>query len=334
MLCFIKKYLGIVLLAAILSACQALNARTDPELAPFYGRNWGNLANSKPVYDKDFPDPDLIRAEDGTYYAFATIAMGHNIQAASSKDLLNWTSLDDALPSVPPWALKGDTWAPDVTQAPDGNGYLMYFVAHSRKGHQCIGVAHSSRPAGPFTSDAQESLICQASEGGSIDPAYFQDVDGKNYLLWKNDGNSQGLPTWLYIQMLGPDGQSMVGDPVRLITTSLPWEGDLVEAPTLFYKDHRYYLFYSASAYYDERYAVGVAISDQLLGPYEKRSEPFLSSNMAGSSWKGPGGQDIVIGPDGDTYLAFHGWDRFMIRRAMYLEKLYWVDGLPSMSLN
>lgn len=335
---FFHGLAGFIFLTALLSACTTGSGnRPIPTVTPdrealaaFYGHVWGALENSEPVFNKDFPDPDVMRAEDGTYYAFATIAMGHNIQAASSKDLINWAYLDDALPAVPPWALKGDTWAPDVTPAPDGNGYLMYFVAHSRKGHQCIGVAQAESPAGPYASDAEAPLICQASEGGSIDPASFRDVDGKDYLLWKNDGNSLGLPTWLYIQELSQDGLNLVGDPVKLITTSLPWEGELVEAPTLFYKDNRYFLFYSASAYYDERYAVGVALSDQLLGPYEKQKEPFLSSGMADSGWVGPGGQDVIIGPDGETYLAFHGWDQFKIRRAMYMEKLYWVSNLPT----
>jgi arabinan endo-1,5-alpha-L-arabinosidase len=324
---FIRMLLLILLLVAIVSACKPI----PEELRPFYEHKWGDLANSRPVFNQDFPDPDVIEV-DGTFYAFATIAMGRNIQAASSKDLLNWTWLKDALPKVPSWALKGDTWAPDVTPAPDGSGYLMYFVVRSKKyWRQCIGVAQSQDPAGPYASTSDEPLVCQTDEGGSIDPASFKHPNGKRYLLWKNDGNCCRLPTWLYIQELSQDGLTLVGEPVRLITTSLPWEGELIEAPTLFLKDNRYYLFYSASAYYDKRYATGVAVSDQLLGPYTKQESPILSSGMAGSSWIGPGGQDVVIGPDGETYLAFHGWDKYQIRRALYIEKLYWRDGLPSL---
>jgi len=214
----------------------------------------------------------------------------------------------------------------------DGDGYVMYFVAKSRKsGRQCIGAAQAQNPAGPYASAAGQPLICQAEAGGSIDPASFTDQDGQRYLLWKNDGNCCGQATWIYIQKLGEDGLSMVGEPVKLITTSLAWEGDLIEAPTLYQKNGKYFLFYSANAYYDERYAGGLATADSLFGPYTKTERPYLESGMAGSSWVGPGGQDIVIGPDNETYLAFHGWDRRGIKRVMYLEKLYWKDNIPSL---
>jgi arabinan endo-1,5-alpha-L-arabinosidase len=233
---------------------------------------------------------------------------------------------------LPPWSIKGDTWAPDVIASPDSSGFIMYFVSHSRKlGRQCIGVAQSADPLGPYTSEAEEPLICQDEEGGSIDPASFIDTDGSRYLLWKNDGNSRGLLTWIYIQKLSDDGLHLEGEPARLISNNLEWEGNLIEAPTLFQRDGSYYLFFSANAYYDERYAVGVAVSDHLLGPYTKVEEPILFSKMAGSSWIGPGGQDVVIGPDGETYLAFHGWDKWQIKRMMYVEKLFWRDGFPTM---
>lgn len=316
-----------LLLVAVLSACKPYPA----ELSSFYEREWGDLVNSQPVFKRDFPDPDVIEA-NGMYYAFATVSGGHNIQVGDSRDLINWNWLEDALPNVPPWAWSGDTWAPDVTAAPDGESYLMYFVAREREhSRQCIGVARSEKPEGPYSSNAGKPLVCQHEDGGSIDPASFQDADGKRYLLWKNDGNCCGKPTWLYIQELSESGTSVAGEPHQLLTTSLAWEGELVEAPTLLLKDKRYYLFYSANAYYDQRYATGVAVSDSLLGPYVKQEEPILSSGLGGSSWIGPGGQDVVIGPDGNTYLAFHSWDKRLIRRWMYLERLYWRDGLPSL---
>lgn len=298
----------------------------------FYQRDWGNLASNQAVLDRDFPDPDVIKVDD-TYYAYATISMGRNIQAAKSYDLINWEWLEDALPELPAWSSRGDTWAPDVLPSPDGSGYLMYYVTHSKVvGRQCIDLAFSENPAGPYRSTSEKPLICQEEEGGSIDPATFRDLDGNLYLLWKNDGNSRNLPTWIYIQALSGDGLSLVGEPRRLISNTLAWEGNLIEAPTLYHHDNRYYLFYSANAYYDERYAVGVAVSDSLLGPYNKAERPFLYSGVGGSQLIGPGGQDIVVGFDGKEYIAFHGWDKWQIKRKLYLERLYWVNGMPSMT--
>lgn len=310
----------------MLSSCQSY----PPELKAFYSHSWGDLAKSEAVFTQDFPDPDLIQV-DGTYYAFATIALGRNIQVASSVDLINWNWLEDALPTLPAWSNRGDTWAPEVTASPDGNGYLMYYVTHNKQLYrQCIDLAFSEQPEGPFLSTSLAPLVCQTEEGGSIDPSFFKDKSGKQYLLWKNDGNCCGMPTWIYIQELSADGRNLIGSARRLITTSLEWEGDLIEAPTLFFHDGKYYLFYSANAYYDERYATGVAISDELFGPYVKVDAPILSSGLGGSNWIGPGGQDIVLGPDKNTYIAFHGWDKFLIRRKMYIERLYWRNGIPS----
>src|SRR5947209_7898963 len=73
-----------------------------------------------PVFDHDFPDPAVIRARDGFYYAYATQSAGadgklRNIAAARSRDLVHWTELADALPVKPSWASKTqDFWAPDV----------------------------------------------------------------------------------------------------------------------------------------------------------------------------------------------------------------------------
>ena len=64
-------------------------------------------------------------------------------------------------------------------------------------------------------------------------------------------------------------------------------EGVLVEAPTLWKHDGKYYLFYSANAYNNPRYAMGYAVSDNLLGPYRKAPQPLLKTDVANSAMKG-----------------------------------------------
>ena len=49
--------------------------------------------------------------------------------------------------------------------------------------------------------------------------------------------------------------------PTRLIRGDLPWEGRLVEAPTLLKRDGRYHLFYSANEYGGTAYAIGWAVA-------------------------------------------------------------------------
>ena len=62
------------------------------------------------MLDEDFPDPALILAPDGFYYAYATQTLRDgqwiNIQVARSADLVHWDHLGDALPDKPGWAGK------------------------------------------------------------------------------------------------------------------------------------------------------------------------------------------------------------------------------------
>ncbi len=286
-----------------------------------------------PVLDRDFPDPDTLKV-DRWYYAYATNGNGRNIQAARSQDLVTWEVLADALPRLPAWAVQdfGWAWAPEVWRPARGGAYVMYHVARfaigKAGGAQCIGTATSARPEGPYRPVGDKPLVCQVSEGGSIDPATFVDDDGRAYLLWKNDGNSGGGQTFLYIQPLAPDGLSLTGEPVRLLTADKAWEGVLVEAPTLWKHADRYYLFYSANAFNTPRYATGYAVAHDLLGPYQKPADPLLKTTVA-AGIVGPGGQDVVVGPQGDTWLLFHSWSAAGYR-FMDLMRLTWQGDAPA----
>src|SRR5688572_3077624 len=94
---------------------------------------------TNPVYNSDFPDPHVILV-DGTYYAYSTVVSPSNIQVISSKNLVNWEDLGDALPALPKWAMinSGFTWAPGVIQIEDT--FVMYYVARDKEADlQCIG---------------------------------------------------------------------------------------------------------------------------------------------------------------------------------------------------
>jgi beta-xylosidase len=287
-----------------------------------------------PVLDADFPDPDVLRVGD-TYYAYATNTAGANIQVATSPDLVAWTVQGDALPALPGWAVPefGYAWAPEVTTDAAGSVYLMYFTARyafEQGGTQCIGVATSAAPEGPFTPQGAEPLICQVGLGGSIDAASFVDDDGTRWLLWKNDGNSGGGVSWLFIQPVSDDGLSLLDEPARLIRAEAPFEGFIVEGPTLYKHAGRYYLLYSANEYNTPKYAVGWAVAANPRGPYERSREPLLASQIP-AGIVGPGGQDIVLDEEGDAWLLFHGW-RPAGYRGLYLAPLTWTETGPQVT--
>jgi beta-xylosidase len=321
---------GLILLSFLLSACASAQTPAPTLAPPTSIPTPATFTN--PVLD--FPDPDVLKVSDD-YYAYATNANGANIQAARSRDLVHWDILANALPKLPTWAVQefGSVWAPEVF-SPAEDQYVMYFVARfaiGSDGMQCIGVATSDDPAGPFVSSNPEPFICQTDEGGSIDPSTFVDDDGQRYVLWKNDGNCCGYKVWLYIQKVSADGFTLQGEPQQLLSVDQSWEGILVEAPTLWKQDGKYYLFYSANAYNDQRYAVGYAVADEILGPYVKTEGPWLATNI-GAGLVGPGGQDIVTGPHGGTWILFHGWAPGAYRR-LYLAPIDWKNGMPTIEM-
>jgi beta-xylosidase len=292
----------------------------------------GPTTEYTPVIDQDFPDPDTLLVGD-TYWAYATQPRSgaQNVQSATSTDLETWTLRDeDVLPELPAWAVTGKTWAPEVTALGGGRGYAIYFTTtHADSGRQCIGVGLGKGPEGPFRSPAPKPLICPLDQGGAIDAGSFLDDDGKRWLLWKNDGNCCGFDTWLYLQQLSPDGQRLVTKPRRLIKQDQPWEGNLVEAPTLWKHDATYYLLYSANDYAGADYATGYATATSITGPYRKAPEPLLATEPLEGAAIGPGGQDILTGKDGRDRIVFHDWDELITFRGMNIAELTWEDGVP-----
>ena len=306
----IWKVWGIILL--LLSACTPATSATPTTPAiPARTATSTALAGpsfTNPVYQKDFPDPHVIRVGD-TYYAYGTPAPGDtsNIQVIRSTDLVHWERLGDALPALPAWAKlnRGLTWAPGVMEI-DGK-FVMYYVARDQEtDRQCIGVAVSDTPEGPFTDPTEKAFICQGALGGSIDAYPYQDENGKLYLYWKNDGNCCGLEVALWVQELSADGMSLVGEPVKLIKMDQAWERPLIENPAMVEHNDRYYLFYSGNWWESHRYAISYAICETVTGPCEKPlDEPWFDYE---APVMGPGGQAFFTDTEGNLWMAYHAW--------------------------
>ena len=106
----------LLLLAFALAGCARPGVEAVAPPAAVVAATYAN-----PVLDRDFPDPAVIRASDGYYYAYATQTTFEgaslNIQVARSPDLVRWEHLGDALPVKPSWASRTqDFWAPDVAE--------------------------------------------------------------------------------------------------------------------------------------------------------------------------------------------------------------------------
>ena len=272
------------------------------------------LLYTNPVVAKDFPDPFVLR-QGSTYYAFATNAGGSNIQAATSTDLANWTSLPDALPTLPAWAAKnaGLTWAPSVLALGPSTFVMFYTARDTAAGFQCISRAVATSPAGPYVDSSTAPFECQVSGSesfcGSIDPSPFVDSSGALYLLWKSDENASACakPPRLWSAPLNADASAMTGPPTALLTMDQAWQQPIIEGPSMTAVNGRYFLVYSANNYESASYAMGYATCLSPTGPCMNVSVngPFVSS--AGVAL-GPGGGEFFADTQGVLWLAYHAW--------------------------
>lgn len=256
-----------------------------------------------PVYPFDFPDPDVVTVGN-TYFAYATNAAGGNVQIISSADLLHWTTVGDALPSLPKWATPGTTWAPSV-MAWDGQ-YLLYYTVAQGSTH-CISVARAAVPQGPFSDTSTGPVVCQPSLGGSIDPAPFTDAAGRPYLAWKSNGAGRS-PATIWSAPLAPSGTTLASgaSPSALLTPTQGWEGSVVEGPFMWRAGGTYDLFYSGNDWNGSSYAEGVAVCRGPTGPCTKPSgSPILSSE---ADMAGPGGASVFADAQGSVWIAFHAY--------------------------
>lgn len=285
-----------------------------------------------PVIDRNMPDPFVLDTGE-RYYLYSTTNINDNYPYATSDDLVTWEQQGDAMPRLPGWA-NGNTWAPEVTRT--SAGYVMYFTARAPgmtrpdgAGAQCVGVGFSEDPGGPFVSEADEPLVCQLDLGGTIDASIVRDQDDSLWLIYKNDGNCCGIPTRFYMRLMSEDGLTFAGEEVEVegVVNDQPWEGNVVEAPTIHFHDGTYYLFYSANDYAGPRYAVGYATSDTLTGPYVDADEnPILETENTAI---GPGHQSIIADRDGDLWLVYHAWEYTLRERKVWIDELRFEDGRP-----
>jgi beta-xylosidase len=277
----------------------------------------------------DYPDPSIIRVGND-YWATATTSQWAPLfPILHSRDLVNWQIVGAALSQRPDWS-DGNYWAPEISFY--RGRYYIYYTGHKKDGSLCVAVMTAANPRGPYTDHGP--LICQ--DAGSIDAMAVTDEKGERYLVWKEDGNSRNQPTPIWAQKLSSDGTRLVGENRELIRNTAAWESNLVEGPFILRHAGYFYMFYSGNACCGRgcNYAMGVARSRALLGPWEKNSaNPILKGN---DDWKCPGHGSLVSDARGRDYLLYHAYhpkDFVYAGRPALLEEVKWgADGWPTIN--
>ncbi len=226
-----------------------------------------------PVFMHDAPDPTILRAPDGMYYAYTTQSIYLNlleIPILQSPDLVHWREIGTAFPKAPSWVnggAAGDMWAPHIIYW--HHKYLLYYAGRRlTSSAMAIGVAVSATPRGPFR-DLGHPLLTKSPgqpDYTAIDP-FVLAAHGHLYLYWGSDGQP------IRVAPLSNNGMRVVGKPTALVYP-VPQRGKyggLVEGAWVLPRAGFYYLMYSVGDCCSQsaNYSVFVARSRSPLGPFD-----------------------------------------------------------------
>ncbi|MCF2446688.1 family 43 glycosylhydrolase [Dyadobacter sp. CY345] len=261
------------------------------------------IANGqRAVIRGDFADPSVIKVGD-TYYAAATSSnWAPAFPVMKSKDLRNWQQTGSIFPDLTAWA-DFYYWAPELNYE-NGKVYA-YYTAHKNGGNLCVGVASADSPEGPFKDHGP--LVCQ--EVGSIDGFPIRDENNKLHLIWKEDGNSVGKPTPIWIQPMNEERTALTGEKKELFRNDVPWEANLIEGVSVIKNNGYFYSIYAAAGCCGPgcTYATGIARAKNLMGPWEKfNGNPILAGQ---GDWMCPG-HGTAVTYNGKNYFMYHAYDK------------------------
>ena len=291
------------------------------------------VTNRQPVIDMSAPDPTVIRAEDGTFYLYATEDM-RNVPIFHSANLVDWKLVGTAFTdnSRPKWLPKGGIWAPDIQRV--GGKYHLYYAKSVWGGEwdAGIGVAVSNSPAGPFVDRGCMFTSKQIGIQNCIDPFYIED-GGKKYLFF---GSFHGIY-----------GVELTADGLHVKQGAKPREvaGTFMEATYIRRRGGYYYLFGSAGTCCEgarSTYRITIGRSKSLFGPYVDKTGQRLLDNHYNilldkdDSVLGPGHNAGLITDDaGNDYMFYHGFKASDpdAGRVVWLSRIVWADGWPSVMM-
>lgn len=333
----------------IITACGKGNVVPEPDPDPIE-------ENTNPVFMPVFADPTVLdnRTRDGYFYAYATqdqwdirAISQHIVPIIKSTDLVNWEYVGDAFSEPPNWNIGQNlVWAPDIEYR-DEQYFLYYSLSVWGASNSAIGVAVSDSPTGTFTDLGKILDSNNSGVANSIDPYYFKDSDGKEYLFWGSFHGIYGVP-------LEADGKTARLDEKFQIG------GRAFEAVYIFQRGEYYYFMASVGSCCDGAYSyhVTIARSQNLKGPYVDingldvmdihsfgygEGDGSVNALVKSRFIVAPGhNSEIIIDNEGTEWILYHGikvpdynLPNGAPKRPLFLDKVIWSEsGWPKIGTN
>jgi regulation of enolase protein 1 (concanavalin A-like superfamily) len=220
-------------------------------------------------------------------------------QCYSSTDMVNWTDHGPiASLQTFPWAVQTNgAWASQVIAR---NGKFYLYAAVFAPGN-CIGVAVSDSPTGPFVDALGKPLVGGPSGvSGYIDPTVFIDSDNQAYLYWGN-------PNLWYVKL----NQDMISTSGAIVKdSSINSSFHYQEGPWAYKRNGHYYMAYASTAVPE---GIGYAMASSPTGPWQYKGYIMAPDSRSNGNHPGIidfGGKSYVFGFDYDLNFALTSTSR------------------------
>jgi beta-xylosidase len=281
----------------------------------FEGQRRADLGDGRflnPIIAGDHPDPSIIRDGDVYLMTFSSFDAYPGLLIWRSTDLVNWRPIAPALTTP-----IGSVWAPDLVKHEER--YFLYIPARTPS-YRSIYVIHADRIEGPWSEPVDLKLP------DHIDPGHIVGEDGRRYLFLSNGDR---------VRLTG-DGLSTAG---RVEHVYDPWrypEGWDVECfcpegPKMSRRGDWFYMLTAVggTAGPPTGHMVIAARARSVHGPWENApNNPVVRTASGAEAWWSRGHASLVDGPDGRSYLVYHGYENgyWTLGRQCLLDPVEWTD--------
>jgi beta-xylosidase len=200
----------------------------------------GDGRYQNPILFADYSDSDAVRVGDDFWLTASSFSHVPGLPILHSRDLVNWTLVNHALPTLVPadhFSVPrhgGGVWAPAIRFH---GGQFWIFYPDPDFG---IYVVTAADPRGAWT----PPVLVKAGKG-LIDPCPIWDDDGKVYLIHGWAKSRSGKNNLLTLNDLSPDGTHVTDGEGRVIIDENAAGRNLhtLEGPKFYKRGDTYWIF-------------------------------------------------------------------------------------------
>ena len=304
-------------------------------------------------------DPSIIK-EGSTWYVFTTgkAPDGGQFAVRCSQNLKLWKLCGHVFDAIPDWIHQRspgtrDLWAPDISYV--NHEYRLYY-AYSLFGKNTSGIAlATNKTLDPASRDfkwVDKGLVFESKATdnyNAIDPNLILDEKGGAWLafgsfwdgikMWRLDDSGMLSKKDTTLYSLARRAKPEIAEPPP---PNLPANWQAIEAPFIVHHGHYFYLFTSwdlCCRGLRSTYRTMVGRSKSVTGPYlDETGKPLNDGGgtevlAANTRWLGPGGESILLDPNGKDLIVFHAYDATTGKPSMQLSAIDWSKGWPHVAL-